>query len=238
MVELINQGHLFITQPPLYRASRGKTEEWLYSEDDLNKFYIKKAFENVSVYSTDESINLTGLEIVDYLESLKELNEGLNTLAKEAKIPRELGEFLLKKRDSFHRLDFTKENRISMLEVAKWLQDFDYTYQMRHDPDKDEYAIDVAGKTGKGKFDRQLFENPMLHRCFTAYPKVKHLVENKSYTIIKNKREIGKDIPWYKLAELLQKNPDRSGVALQRYKGLGEMSAEPLWIQPPAPYLR
>ncbi len=34
MVELINLGHLFIAQPPLYRVSTGKTEEWVYSESE------------------------------------------------------------------------------------------------------------------------------------------------------------------------------------------------------------
>ena len=101
MVELINHEHLFIAQPPLYRVTKGKTREWVYSEEGLGKFFAKKAFENVSVYSKDKSINLTGEELMDYFESLKESNQGLNKFAKETKIPRELSEILLKKDKDF-----------------------------------------------------------------------------------------------------------------------------------------
>jgi DNA gyrase subunit B len=34
MPELINRGHLFIAQPPLYRIKSGKTEKWIYSDPE------------------------------------------------------------------------------------------------------------------------------------------------------------------------------------------------------------
>jgi DNA gyrase subunit B len=228
MAELINRGHLFIAQPPLYRVSIGKTEEWVYSEDGLKRFFAKKAFDNVSVYSKDRSISLTGEELIEYFESLKEFNEGLQELTKGVKIPREVSEFLLKT-DLYSRLDFSKANKEFMLDVAKWFQEHGFPFMMRSNSDKDEYWIDVDGKIGKGRVDKQLLENPLLHRCLTAYPKVKNYIENKSYFVIRNKREIGKDLPWYKVVELLDRPPDRSSAVIQRYKGLGEMSAEQLW---------
>jgi DNA gyrase subunit B len=41
MVELINQGHLFIAQPPLYRIKAGKQQFWIYSEEEKER-EIKK----------------------------------------------------------------------------------------------------------------------------------------------------------------------------------------------------
>ena len=46
---------------------------------------------------------------------------------------------------------------------------------------------------------------------------------------MKKGKESDTDVPWYELAGVLKKSHDRSGVSLQRYKGLGEMSAQQLW---------
>ncbi len=227
MAELISHGHLFIAQPPLYRATIGKTQEWIHSEEELERVFTNKAFDKVSVYSKDGSIKLTGMEIRDFLDSLKELKEGLDQLEKEG-IPLEVGEILLKKDESFYRIGFSDEE--SMQKVRHWFETLKVVKVESHfDPIKKEYWLEVDSKAGKFRLDRQFFEHPILHKCFIAYPKVKNLIENKSYIIVKKDKEIGKDIPWYKLAEVLGKISDRSGVALQRYKGLGEMSAEQLW---------
>jgi DNA gyrase subunit B len=223
MVELINHQHLYIAQPPLYRLSKGKTSDWLYSEEGLNKFYIKKAFENVSVYSKDGSIKLTGEEISEFLDSLRELKQGLDILEKEG-LPRNVGELLLRKADSLGHLDFT--NKESVQEGEKWFKEYNIPFTMNFDPDKNEYWIEFKGNK---RLDRHLLENPSLQKLFTLYPRVRHFVEGKSYVVVKKSKEIGKDIPWYKIAERLEKTADRSGFIIQRYKGLGEMSAEQLW---------
>ena len=225
MVKLINNGHLFIAQPPLYRATIGKTEEWIHTDEELKRLLAKKAFDKVSIYSKDGSINLTGLDISKFLDSLKDLYQGLNELESEG-IPRELTAFLLKKDESFYHLDFS--NKEDVLRLRTWLESFGLTVRSQTSSQKANWLeVDLEGE--KRKLDQQLFEKPILHKCFKAYPQVKGLIENKSYIVVKNEKELEKNIPWFKLADVMGKISEKSGVTLQRYKGLGEMSAEQLW---------
>ncbi len=226
MSKLIDQKHLFIAQPPLYRASVGKTQEWVYSDEELNNYYAKRALEHVSIFSKDGSVKLTGMEIRQFLDSLKEMNEGLDILEKEG-IPREIGEILITKDKDFQRLDFTKKD--SMQLVRSWFEGLEFQTRSFSDDVTGEYWVDVNLKGGKIKLDKKFFENPALHRCFNVYSKIEHIIKGKSYIITKSEKEIGKDIPWHKIREYLGKTTDRSGVTIQRYKGLGEMTPEQLW---------
>jgi DNA gyrase subunit B len=231
MSKLINSGHLYIAQPPLYRVSKGKITEWVYSDEGLGKFFTKRAFENVSVYSKDKKVQLTGEQIIDFLDSFKDIRKALDVIEGQG-VPKALGESFLREiffrnEDSFYRLDFTK--RESMQQIEDWLKKMDIPFEMVFSPENNEFNIKLKGKIGGKKLDRKFFEDPIFHKVFTLYPRVKSYIEGKSYFIIKNQKEIGKDIPFYKIDEIVAKTSDRTGFTLQRYKGLGEMTAEQLW---------
>ena len=226
MPELVASGHLYIAQPPLYRMSKGKKARWIYSEEEMERAMAEESFEGISVYSSDGSITLTGRALRDCLNPLKELTEGFAALEREG-MPPEVSEILLRRDEHFHRLDFSQKD--GMQELRRWFEEFGVTTRSYSDDARGEYWLEVDVKEGQFRLDRGLLENPMLHRCFKAYPKVRHLTEGNNYVIARKGKELDRDIPWLKLAEALERSSDRSGVVIQRYKGLGEMSPGQLW---------
>ena len=220
MPELINHGHLFIAQPPLYRVTKGKSEDWVYNDRELQSL----PFRDFSVKSGNFSS--TGEELFDLFSALQDVDKGFARL-EEKGIPRTITQILLRKDDSFYRLSFADKR--NMHEFKNWFEEAGYKATTHMDPAKSEYWINIDINGKKTKLDNHLFEDPSLYDCFKSYPSVKHLIEKEPYNILKKGKELAKNIPWNKLVTELNKPTERSGFTVQRYKGLGEMTAEQLW---------
>ncbi len=77
MPELIQKGHLYVAQPPLYRVYKGKKERYINSEEEMNKYLIELAFDNVSITNVKNERPYTDLQTHNIIENMYALEEQL-----------------------------------------------------------------------------------------------------------------------------------------------------------------
>ena len=233
--ELIGGGYLYIAQAPLYKASRGRSASWLFSDEELDRWLASRVYSKLSVTSqTDEDVSFKGGPLGGIMSPVRDFGEAVAAL-------RTLGltdEVTLKllSDPELQNLDF----RPPALELPEPVQPtmFDEPSDDQSEAEAEEIAepveppppppditFDIDGYT----LTRAIYEHPVMNTARRLFPRVQKVVENSPYGIAREEDEIARDVTWNDLVTTLEENADRGNVAIQRYKGLGEMNADQLW---------
>jgi DNA gyrase subunit B len=227
MPELIERGHLFIAQPPLYRVAVGKQEHYLKDNEGLNAYLLTRAVERKEVYLPGQEKPLPSLHLIQLLKTFSRYEDWLERQSQKG-MPRMLVEEVIKI-FSANRLDPTDlEASASILRIELEKSGYE-VLSMEMEEEQRGYDLEVwkpENGQERTRLGYEFLQSVDLKRLLELYEQLAILHETP-YVVKDGQKEDKFDAPRPFFQFLMEEA--RKGTSIQRYKGLGEMNPGQLW---------
>ena len=202
--KVVENGHIYLAQPPLYRYKKGKKEIYLKDEKALNEFLIETGIEGVDIEGIGSVDLIDFLKIVAaYRSVLKELEKRFNVLSAI--------------RYMIENPDIVSKSYNEIFEILRDFLKAEGHNILNHYVSEDEVRIYVQTESGLEELvvNENLFTNPLYEEALYISQKIKERGLDLHSDVIDVLDEVEKNA--------------KKGAYIQRYKGLGEMNPEQLW---------
>jgi len=202
---MVEAGHVYLAQPPLFRYKKGKKEIYLKDEKALNEFLIETGIES------SEFEGVGNKDLADFLKVVSTYRSLLNELKKRFNLI-DAVRYLIENEAKFESKNWAEIYEI----IAAFLQEKGQNI-LNHYVNENGIRIYVQTENGLEEFN--INENMLNNHIF----KEAKLVYAK---IAEREMNFGKD--FIEILDAVEKDA-KKGAYIQRYKGLGEMNPEQLW---------
>lgn len=224
MRQLIEMGYIYIAQPPLFKVKKGKTEDYVYNEEELNKWFSKYTSKNVSLYSKSDKKKFTEDELTKLLIYLTNYKNFYDKYKKSG-LPSSLIDALIKKSNLFK--GETTKSKIGKLndQIYAVIPNVKKIVQKTDPTNNDIISVEV-----EGDFDGEaikFFMDEKFEEIYEIYEKIDSLGK-PPYVLTEFESKEQEVTSISDLANILS-DYGKKGITLQRYKGLGEMNPQQLW---------
>ncbi len=240
MPELVERGHIYIAQPPLYKLKKGKQEQYIKDNDALETYLISNAIDELELHISADAPAIRGDALANVIADYQTSQKSLNRLT--LRYPATLLDGLLAleafKLDQANDLDYVEnwamqlrqhiEDKQPSLRPELGIETFEkedaegnksvtylpritiYIHNLPH-----VYLLD-SGLLGSSEYARLLKNSKSW---FTLLEEGAYLQKGERKILVNSFHEV-----WQHILQ-----DSRRGMMIQRYKGLGEMNADQLW---------
>jgi DNA gyrase subunit B len=228
MKELIERGHIYIAQPPLYRVKHGKTERYLKDEDELKQLLLTLALAEAELHTGGNGHALRD----EALEKLvREYSDAKGAVERMGRLVDDDILYALMRRPTELDLSDEKSAQRSADTLAGLLLPKRIKVEARRDEKTERYTLVMSrpehGVMRQWQIDAEFLKSSDYEKIQRAAKALDGLLLKEDAYVKRGEkrqsvRQFSDAIEW--LLEETQR-----GVGIQRYKGLGEMNPEQLW---------
>ncbi len=233
MPELIERGHIYIAQPPLFKVKKGKQEFYVKDDLELNSLLLNTAIDGAALHVNESAPPLSGLGLESLARKYVEVQGIVRRWARRYD-ERFLEQLLHCPRltpDAFDHTDGLRDWCRVLEQRLNALDDVSRHYQVGVEAlaaggQRIELRRREHGLTSIKHVPREFFDSAEYLRIAELAQTLSDLLGPGAFVVRDGDRQ---DVASFKAAITWLFEQAKKGQSIQRYKGLGEMNADQLW---------